>query len=219
MRSEELPVDESAIVPVMEQLKSETAVLHESAERSPFQRNFAAGRLSVQQYAAYLGQLEHVHRVVENGLRTLLERKPELESVIRPPQFRAAALASDLTALGTEPAQPMLASTAAVVAGIQSACSGTPLAALGYHYVLEGSTNGSRYFAEKIRRTYALVEGRGAAYLDPYGAEQPAAWAEFRRAMNATSFADPERVLLVRCAKDMFEGIRQIGDDLDAQNA
>ena len=61
-----------------------------------------------------------------------------------------------------------------------------PMALLGILYVLEGSTNGSKFIARKVRPAYELpATGEGSAYLDPYGDVQPARWQEFKAAMDA----------------------------------
>jgi heme oxygenase len=198
----------------MAELKTSTADAHTAVETSAFQRDLAAGRLPRELYVAYLGQLLHVHRALESRLQALLELEPEFASIVRPEQFRVELLQSDLADLGAAGTGLPLASTAATVTKIEST---TPVGILGHHYVLEGSTNGARYFMRSVQRAYGLQDRAGLRYLDPYGAEQPQRWAEFKRGMNERRFTAADREAMVGAARDMFEGIHRIGDELLAQ--
>jgi heme oxygenase len=202
---------------VMEELKTSTADAHTAVETSAFQRDLAAGRLPRELYVAYLGQLLHVHQALEVELQSLLEQEPDFTSIVRPEQFRVEHLRRDLADLGAAGPNVQLGSTATIVTRIESSCNTTPVAVLGHHYVLEGSTNGARYFVRSVQRAYGLQDRVGLRYLDPYGADQPQRWAEFKSGMNQVRFTSADRSAMVGAARDMFEGIHRIGDALFQQ--
>jgi heme oxygenase len=88
-----------------------------------------------------------------------------------------------------------------------------PVALLGSLYVVEGSTNGGRFLARVLRQAWQ-VDGQGLAYFDPYGDEQPARWASFKRDMDDAGFGDHERDAIVEAAKTTFEAIAEISDEV-----
>src|SRR5690606_37846418 len=110
-------------------------------------------------------------------------------AAVSPEQFQEDYLLQDLAHLGRDPeaVRPTQAA-AALVADIQATARREPVALLGYHYVLEGSNNGSRFIAKAVRRAYDLGEGPGTMYLDPYGERQRETWARFKAAMDAAAF-------------------------------
>lgn len=201
---------------VMEQLKDATAELHGIAESHDFQRAFVKGALTREQYAAYLGQLLHVHDRVERHLHTLSAARPELADVTR--ADHSSRLRQDLRHLGLEPdAVAAAAPTAALLEAIDRAVATDPLTALGFHYVLEGSMNGNRFIAMGMMRGMGLTPGPGLSYLDPYGERQRAVWASFKESMNGAGFKQSEIDTLVAAACDMFRGISSISQAMPAR--
>jgi len=198
---------------VMGRLKTETAALHDRAERCEFQKLLASGRLARDLYVANLGQLLLVHRAVEAGLRQLLSLRPEVARLVTPDQFHSERLIADRAFLGAHDEPRPVEGAAWLIERIRQESAPAPISILGFHYVLEGSTNGGRFIARGVRRGYGL-ELDGTRYLDPYGEEQPARWGAFRSAMSDLPLAPGECDLLVRCAADTFEGIRRIGENL-----
>ena len=204
----------SAAPTVMERLRAETADLHSSAEGKDFQRRMVKGELTRDDYARWLGQMLLVHRALEAPLRALMG-SPAF-AALREEQLQEPYLLEDLDALGQDPAaMTPLPATAALVASIERAAAETPLALLGYHYVLEGSNNGNRYIVRQLAPALGL-NGHGQRYLDPYGAEQPAKWAQFKRDMDAVGFAPADADVLVAAAREMFSGIGAISEALGA---
>ncbi len=203
-----------APVTVMERLKAVTAELHRAAEQHPFQRALVAGAIGRAGYAAHLRQMLVVHREVERALRALLAQRPELRAVVREEQFREGRLLEDLAFLGAPAGEGPLPPTARLCEVVREACAREPLAALGFHYVLEGSTNGSRFIARSVRRSLGFTTVHGTRSLDPYGDEQPAKWAAFKAAMNAAAFTPAEISVLESAACAMFRGITAISGDV-----
>ncbi|TVQ59844.1 MAG: biliverdin-producing heme oxygenase [Phycisphaerales bacterium] len=200
---------------VMERLKAETQDLHDAAEGHAFQRAMFSGRLSREQYARNLEQLFLVHRDLEARMRSLRNEHPALAAVVKDEQFQEARIREDLAYYGAAPdaARPTPA-TKRLLGQIETAARERPLALLGHWYVLEGSKNGASFLAKALRKAYDLPEGKGDRHIDPYGPELRAKWQSFKDDMNGVGFSDDEADTLVEGAREMFEAIARIGDDL-----
>jgi len=85
-------------------LKSGTWDLHQKAESQPFQKSLVKGEVSRAGYAAWLGQMLLVHRVLESRLRELAERDGRVASVVTSEQHQEPYLVADLAALGADAA-------------------------------------------------------------------------------------------------------------------
>jgi heme oxygenase len=77
--------------------------------------------------------------------------------------------------------------------------------------LLEGSTNGGRFLARVLRTAWQL-DGRGLDALDPYGEDQPARWAEFKRDMDALQLPPEDADGVVAAAVATFTAIAEISD-------
>lgn len=196
-------------------LKEETQDLHSAAEQHELQRSMIKGRLPKETYAQHLGQMHLIHRALGAHIRRLRPTQPALAGVVKDHQFQEERAAADLRTYGVDPAsvRPTPA-TARLIELFDRAAKSEPLALLGHHYVLEGSNNGSRYIAHALRKAYALKPGEGDRFLDPYGDEQPAKWAEFKRDMEAQAFTPAQQDLLVGAARRMFQAISEMNEDL-----
>jgi heme oxygenase len=87
---------------------------------------------------------------------------------------------------------------------------------LGALYVLEGSTNGGRFLARALRKSWGLDKD-GIAYFDPYGEEQPQKWASFRKKMDSASFDVAQQDAIVEMAKATFLAIAEVSDEAAEQ--
>lgn len=197
-------------------LKAANTELHQAAEHHPFQRAFAAGRLPREGYTAYLGQLLHVHRALEAELRRHRASLPALGAVLTDEQYQEPYLKEDLAHFGVNDEPPALASTRHVADKFRKASATSPIGLLGYHYVLEGSNNGSRFIAKGVRRAYGLEGAAGTRYLDPYGERQPQTWAKFKQDLDGAAVSPAEAEAIIAAAADMFRGISLISDELNA---
>jgi heme oxygenase len=199
--------------PIMPRLRDETADLHKQAEEHPLQKAMATGRLPVAHFAAYLGQVIHMHRRLELDIPARRDAEPRL-GVVEGRQFGHARRIehdwADLTG-NAETAQPLETTTAAVQA-IDADAIERPIALLGSFYVLEGSMNGNRFIAKPVAKACGLEAPTGLRYLLSYGEEQPAVWKAFKERMNALTLSDEEQDLLVDRAKGMFQTIYRVSD-------
>lgn len=199
---------------LMNGLKAATQELHNNAENHEFQQRFSRGEITREDYVRYLGQMLHVHRALETGIRRLRSTVEALR-LIPDYQFQQPYLEEDLAFFGVSldehPASPAVER---LVARMKALELDEPLGLLGFHYVLEGSNNGSRIIARAIRHKLGLADGRGDRYLDPYGQEQRKLWMEFREKVNATTFSHEEAAAIASAARDMFQAVADISSDL-----
>ena len=192
-------------------LREETAPHHRRAERTEFQRALLAGRLPLNSYRAWLGQMLVVYEALEEHLEALRARG-KFVRLLALEWARTAELERDLAELraGQEPPCP---ATLAFQSRLAAWAKGSPEALLGVLYVLEGSTNGSRHIARAIRSAYGLEGSRGTAFLDPYGDRQPDCWRAFKEALDAEV---PSELVcgLVEAAGETFDAVTAIATAL-----
>lgn len=203
-------------VPAMQQLRDSTREEHDRAEHHEFQQALVKGELSRDRYAAWLGQMYLIHDALETAMREAARHHVDLQKVVHEYQYQVPYLLQDLEFLGIDPgALAPLPATERFVSLIEQD-SGDPLLLLGLHYVLEGSNNGSRYIARHVAKAYDLAPGPGLQYLDPYGDRQREYWLAFKEDMGAVSFTAVETARLVAAAKQMYQTVAELADDLSS---
>jgi heme oxygenase len=201
-------------------LRESTASHHRLAEQHEFQQQFVRGTLPRPLYVHWLGQMLHIHAALEAHLDRLVAKNPQLKSVFDDGRRKVAPLQKDLAFFGSTSDQAVLSAARAMMARMDQLATAQPLALLGILYVLEGSTNGSKFIARKVRPAYQLpASDEGSAYLDPYGEVQPVRWQEFKAAMDALDLPAAEVGPIVEAAQQTFDSIRELGAELLATRA
>ena len=201
---------------IMERLRTETRDLHDQAEQNPWQARMVRGELTRDDYQRWLGQMFLGHRALEKELRSLpLDRFPY--TAIRSEHYQEPYLRADLEHFGVDlkTIEP-LATTAALISRVEKLAREQPLGLLGFHYVLEGSNNGNRFIAKRLREVYELEPGTGDRYLDPYGDRQREIWKRFKEDMGGDELSAEDQDLLVASAREMFQAIHDISNELEA---
>jgi heme oxygenase len=196
-------------------LKAATESLHRQAETGELQRRLVKGEVDRDLCVAYLQQLLIVHAALEGRIRAAAAAHGAFVTVLRDHHWRASLLREDLARLGagTDTAEP-LAATSRLLREIEEIATGRPVALLGMLYVLEGSTNGSRFIAAAMRRRLGLSSGEGLCSLDPHRELQGVRWLAFKNDMDAAGFAEGEVAALVEAAQTMFRAFIEVGDQL-----
>ena len=195
-----------------ERLKTETAEQHKRAENTEIQKLLVHGRVTREQYGAWLGQMKHVHAALESAVA----RQARADARVKIAQMegsQAARIAADMQVVGAADA-PALASTQALIAEINRTDA---VGLIGMHYVLEGSMNGGKFIAMGVRRGLGLTTGQGDTYLDPYGERQRGVWAAWKGALDATEFSADESERVLAGAKAMFDGVTGLGMELSGR--
>ena len=199
---------------IMSRLKAETDELHRMAEGRELQRRLAKGTVTREQYASFLAQMYLVHQGLERRLAEVHGEHRAFEAVLRDYHQREPQLHDDLAFLGADASR--IEPTRRTRRLLGEIDGDEPLALLGMLYVLEGSTNGSRFIAAALQRSQGLEPGPGLSYLDPHGELQRDRWLQFKQDMDAVGFTEAESAVLVRSAQTMFEAIGEISDELIA---
>ena len=203
-----------------EHLKDSTWELHKAAEGHAVQRSLIKGELTREMYATWLGQLLCVHRALESALRDFRLARPAIGRFIQDGRFHEARLEEDLRSLGVSVGNVSpLPAAKRLMATIEMARAERPVALLGMHYVLEGSTNGGRFIAKALRQAYQFEGDAGTKYYDPYGENQRVLWASYKQEFDAMEVSEVERDAMVAAARDVFRAMSEIGDDLMALEA
>jgi heme oxygenase len=76
--------------------------------------------------------------------------------------------------------------------------------AIGCLYVLEGSTLGSVFIAESLKKTLRLGDDSGAAYFNAYGGDVRQRWTDFRGFVSA-SVTPTDEEEIVAAATETFQ--------------
>lgn len=204
---------------IMTRLRRETALHHERAEQGELERNLAAGTLGREVFVRLLGQRYHVHRALERLVRQLVREHPAVGLVIQEQLFQEANLRSDLEFFGVRTEEvPTLDSTRRLIGEMERLAQENALALLGCYYVFEGSKNGARYIARRLREALGL-ERDGLRYMDPHGDMQRELWMKFKSRMSAAPFTSEEKAAMIEAAKSTFDGIAAIDAELHATSA
>ncbi|TFG51768.1 MAG: biliverdin-producing heme oxygenase [Gemmatimonadales bacterium] len=200
---------------VMATLKTATAEHHHRAEKHEFQQMMVRGALSREAYAEWLGQMLLVHRGLEDHLARLVASHPAVGAVCDDNRRKVPFLLDDLAFYQAQADTEPVPATSQFLKDLDSVAASNPLALLGALYVLEGSTNGARFIARRLRTAYDLpADGGGAAYVDPYGDGQPRRWQEFKDEMEKLALTETDVRLITKAAQDTFDAIGAVGGDL-----
>ena len=200
---------------IMSRLKSATAELHRQAEGTSLQQRLVKGALPRDLYATFLGQMYLAHAALEGAIRDVSATHRGFATVVRDYHQREPQLSEDLDFLGVDlDAITAVGATDTLLADIHQVAREQPVALLGMLYVLEGSTNGSKFIARAVRREYGLGLGPGASYLDPHGERQQERWQAFKRDMDDVGFTETETSAVVDAARRMFRALTDVSDEL-----
>lgn len=196
-----------------ERLKVETGEHHRRAEGKTIQGLLVSGKVTREQYAAWMSQMMHVHAALEAAVDLAAKDEPRVR-VVAESARHSDHLRADLAAMGGAMgavAAGMLPATRELSAAIQGA---GVWGLVGMQYVLEGSMNGNKFIAMGVRRGLGLTAGVGDTYLDPYGDQQRAAWAAFKGGLDALGADEGQMDEAVEGARAMFDGIAGLSDGL-----
>jgi heme oxygenase len=192
-------------------LKHTTAAEHRRAEQSPFQRLLVSGKIPLDSYLDWLDQQWRIYRTLERLVQP--GDSPARNSLVNEPWRRGKVLEDDLRHFGEHGgARPPARSTLEFIELLEKSHREDPAALLGVLYVLEGSTNGSKFIARNIRRAFGL-DRPGTSFMDPHGDDQTARWATFKQLLDgAITPADLPSV--TRGAFATFSAVTDIGQEL-----
>lgn len=198
---------------IMARLRSATSDHHDRAEGRELQQALVRGVLPRGTYAAYLAELLHVHRRLEGRIREAAASHRSLNAVYQPHCERESDLRADLAFYGRQE-EPPASATRALLDEIDGWAAANPIALLGPLYVLEGSMNGNVFIARVLMKVWGMAPGPGLHYLNPYGSDQRAVWAEFKERMNDQPLSREDQDAVIAAAQRTFDGIAAIADEV-----
>ena len=200
---------------LMERLKVETADLHRRTESTTFQRMLFAGEVSRSMFVRYLVGLYGMHSALEDHLLRATWRVPEMATILTTAHFHATRLRKDLEFFGVAPRQGReFPSVSDYVARLERESESCPVALLGAHYVFEGSANGGRILAPRVRRALRLTGVEGSESLDPHGEKQREIWLDYRRRVDECAPAVLSAEAVLAMARDTFLAVEALCLDL-----
>ncbi len=196
-------------------LKESTAQQHIDAEHHPLQQSLIKGQATRAQYAQWLGQMLHVHTVIDTSLTKAAETSAAVKTVFQPHHRRRELALADLAALGVSPAtispQP---ATLAFAARMAQVAQLSPTSLLGVLYVIEGSSNGGVYIAKAVERALGLEPGFATRAVNPHAAATRENWAAFKISIDSLALGATERAAIVEVASETFKAFTAIMNDL-----
>jgi heme oxygenase len=199
---------------IMERLRTETSELHSGAESRKLQKEIAGGLVERGKFVSYLGQLYQIHSALEGALRATRESNSAVATMATLDRMRVPDLERDLNFYGVDVGSVESGrETLKFTDRIEAARIENPSALLGALYVLEGSTNGGKFLARVLQKTWGL-DGGGLSYLDPYGNDQRERWTRFKYEMDTIDFDAADREAIVEMAKRTFEAIAAVSDEV-----
>ncbi|MGE0554040.1 MAG: biliverdin-producing heme oxygenase [Gemmatimonadales bacterium] len=197
---------------IMDRLREGTRAQHADAERRRFQRSLVAGRVTVEEYAAWLAQMYLVHRALRQAIDDSGAGCAALRRVVRDDGLHVRHLEEDLRQLGVSAdALAPLPASAQLLEAIRNTAASDPLSLLGFNYVLEGSMNGNRFIARGVTK---VVPKGATRYLQSYGESQPSVWQAYRSRMDGLELDQVDADRIVDAARRIFALIGELSDQL-----
>ena len=198
-------------------LKESTKEAHARAERHEVQAKMVKGKITRQEYGAWLGQMLPLWSAVDAQLSALAVRDARVCSMVKPYHAHADRVAADLKFLGQRASDhPELGATTQFVKFINSAAASGLPGIVGVWYVLEGSANGGRFIAKALSRGLGIAGPDGLTSFDPHGERQREYWQAWRADLDAHSFTSAERDAIIHAASNTFTAIYDIMQDMSA---
>lgn len=202
------------------QLKARTQGVHDAAEHHGFHSSIMGPQPSLHAYAMMLGQMLHVHAVLEPILRAKAAEGGPFATLAREQYLHTDALIADLEFLGATPQmlKPLPATRRFGEKVARHAMqSPSALGLIGIFYVLEGSTNGGTIIAKRLREAHGWSDDRGTSFINPHGNQVRVAWKEWKTALDALVFDDHSQEQIIQAACDTFAMMTSVLSDLHAQ--
>ncbi len=161
---------------ILRKLREETGFMHRKLEQTALSRSLLDPAIKTGQYFKYLLAMEKVIAFTEKSVY------PKLSSVIPDLSSRSKAgiLSRDLDWLGKFVPAPDLDA-------IYPAAPGDILNtgfALGFMYVIEGSTLGGLYILKQLPESLGIRENEGGSYFYGYGKETHKRWNDFLKTLS-----------------------------------
>lgn len=172
-------------------IREESAQAHAEAEASPLMTALVNGRLTREQYAGLLGQLQHVYAAIDAGASEL-HGDPTVGSLLDPRLDRTEAISADLAALGATSAAPTVA-TRSYVDRIREVADTWPVGFVAHHYTRYlGDLSGGMVVARSLATSLGLTPTAGLAFFQFDVGPTPTFKREYRHKIDELALSEAE---------------------------
>lgn len=200
--------DTAEQLPLAKLLYQGTTDAHRAAEQTPYMLAMFEGKLTQEQYRAWLVCFHFVYSALEEATASLREH-PVVGALHLPQLHRAEAIERDLAHFygrGWRDALEPTPATGAYVARLREVRDEWPLGLIPHHWIrYAGYLHGGATLAALLSKTYGLAEGVGTAFYDFAAIEdRPAFIADYHARMNAVDVPEAERGRLVEEGRRAF---------------
>ena len=183
---------------ILAELREATRAWHDRVEAHPRLARLLAADLTVAEYRRLLACLFGFYEPLEARLAVHAAALP----ISLAERTKTPLLRQDLRALGLTAAQ-----LRAVPRCAGAPAFGTPEAALGGLYVIEGATLGGSIIRRHLARSLALTPAAGGAFYAGYGDRIGPMWQAFCRRLTAHAAEEASRRAVVCGACATFESL------------
>ncbi|CAM4500937.1 heme oxygenase [Paenibacillus endophyticus] len=184
---------------IMTRLREETASNHVQIESNPYAKAIMNQTLTQDEYVRYLEKFYGFIKPAERLIAQLSGWGEFGEAMGQ--RAKSPLLERDLHTLGLSLQE---------IENLPE-CSKLPELytvpqALGYMYVIEGSTLGGQIITKQVRKFLPLAEqeNKGTEYFNAYGTETRAKWAEFREQVEQSIDSEEAAQQVIEAAKSTF---------------
>lgn len=182
-------------------LKIATQPLHDALEKSPLAQSLASGTVKLSAYKTYLSKLYTLHAYCESQIAAFAEWG---NYGIDPDQRRRLPmLIDDLKALGIDPSN--------LPSSFDWNRRWDFPTAVGVMYVLEGSTMGGMFLAQRLQLLIGHDGQPATRYFRGYGDQTMPLWSEYCRFLNRYAIEHPQSLSSITdAACAMFAELQRI---------
>ena len=202
--------------PISHRLKAGTWDLHESAENGRLPKALLKGEITRSGFAEIVAQMYLLHKAMDEAILRHRDREPVLSAMIDDAQLHSRYLEADLRALGFDPdAVAPLEGTRRAIEHVREVEGRGAANLLAMHYVREGANNGNRFIAMGLKKRWGQTGDAGLTHLDPYGENQRARWASWKKSIDEIEFTSAQKDEMVEAARSMFRAVMELHGALE----
>jgi heme oxygenase len=183
---------------ILEDIKAQTLENHIKLEKSELLSLFSSKSIDVQTYRLILTLFYGYFHPLEkrlDALASIPRLLPDYET-----RRKSSLLLSDLQALNAtqaaEVSLPLCPDLPEVADEAQ---------AFGCLYVMEGSTLGGKFIAQKLQNNLGLTASSGAAFFHGYGQETGMRWKTFQQALQSFAEQSGQQEAIIHSANQTFD--------------
>ncbi|MBB3111098.1 heme oxygenase [Paenibacillus phyllosphaerae] len=182
---------------VLQDLKEQTAPYHIQIEKNPYAASMMDKTMTLEGYITYLQKFYGFIAPVEEAIAQLPGW--ETNGFDFDLRRKAPLIEQDLRQLGLSEQQIAQLPRSRALPDVS-----TFPRALGYLYVIEGSTLGGQVITKQLKKFLPIETELNGRYFNSYGEEVRVRWGEFRALVEQTAGSDEAASQTIEAAKETF---------------